>query len=60
MSTFIRQVQLPEKLVLDTARQTVSEFLEVWKQENNNLYLPDQVIDTVDTHIQTLAIVRET
>ncbi|NRA89401.1 MAG: type II toxin-antitoxin system HipA family toxin [Rhizobiales bacterium] len=51
--------RLPEKLVLDTARQTVSEFLDVWEQEKNNLYLPKQVIKTVDSHIKTLAIVRE-
>ena len=42
------KAKLPEKLVLDTARQTVSDFLEVWAAEKHNLEITADVIDAVE------------
>lgn len=53
------KAKLPERLVLDTAHQTVSDFLEVWNKEKTNLFLATNVIDAVDTHLAKLAIVKE-
>lgn len=53
------KAKLPEKLVLDTAKQTVSDFLEKWNAEKRNLELAKEVIEAVDAHLATLAIVKE-
>ena len=53
------KARLPEKLVLDTARQTVSDFLDIWAKEKHNLAIATDVIDAVDAHIARLAIVKE-
>ena len=53
------KAMLPETLVLDTARQTVSDFLEVWAAEKTNLALSSDIIEAVDQHIASLALVRE-
>ena len=53
------KAKLPEKLVLSTARQTVSDFLEVWNSEKTNLVLASDVVDAVDAHLAKLKIVKE-
>jgi serine/threonine-protein kinase HipA len=44
------KAQLPEKLVRDTANETVARFREVWKTERNNLPLSGTVIRTIESH----------
>lgn len=41
---------LSEKLVLDTAAETVERFKEVWAAEKSNLPLTRKVIDAVEAH----------
>jgi serine/threonine-protein kinase HipA len=53
------KAKLPEKLVLDTARQTVSDFIDVWTVEKKNLVLDADAIDAVDSHLAKLAIVKK-
>ncbi len=53
------KAKLPEKLVLDTAKQTVSDFLETWGCEKRNLELAKKDIEAVDEHLAKLAIVKE-
>lgn len=52
------KAKLPEKLVLDTAQQTVSDFMEVWAKEKTNLALTSEMITVVETHLRKLALVR--
>ena len=47
---------LPEKPVLDTARQTVARFHEVWKAEKEHLPQDKRVTDRIDQHLKTLPI----
>jgi len=45
---------LPEKIVLDTATETVALFHEHWQQEKSNLPLYPHVIEVIEKHISHL------
>ena len=47
---------LPEKLVLDTAKETVALFHEHWQKEKMHLPLYADVVATIDQHLATLPI----
>jgi serine/threonine-protein kinase HipA len=49
---------LPEKMVLDTAAETVALFKEVWAKEKKNLPLAVAVVNAVDEHAKKVAIYR--
>nr|WP_321524557.1 type II toxin-antitoxin system HipA family toxin [uncultured Cohaesibacter sp.] len=51
------KARLPEKLVLDTAKETVSVFLDVWAKEKNNLHLDAEIVAVVDAHLAKLALI---
>lgn len=52
------KARLPEKLVLDTAAETVELFHDVWRQEKNNLPLTKDMIGTVEKQIQVVPIAK--
>ena len=47
---------LPEKLVLDTARETVALFHQHWNAERANLPLSGDVIKAVEDHLRTVPL----
>lgn len=47
---------LPEKFVLDTARETVALFYQHWHAEKTNLPLAADVIKTIEDHLKTIPI----
>lgn len=47
---------LPEKLVLDTAYETVALFHQHWHAEKTNLPLAKEIIQTVEIHLKTIPI----
>ena len=49
---------LPEKLVLDTAHETVALFHQLWQAEKTNLPLTKEIIQTVDAHLEKIPIAR--
>ena len=51
--------RLPEKLVLDTAAETVARFHDVWRTEKKNLPLSKDLISTIERHIKTVPIASE-
>lgn len=53
------KARLPEKLVLDTAKETVARFQEVWGKEKKNLALTDKLISAIDAHIKIVPIAKE-
>ena len=57
LSHLAAKARLPEKLVLDTASETVERFHEVWGKEKTNLALTNGVIDAIDEHLKKLPIV---
>ena len=57
LSHLAAKARLPEKLVLDTASETVERFHDVWGKEKTNLALTNDAIDAIDEHIKKLPIV---
>ena len=56
ISHLAAKAKLPEKLVLDTARETVSNFHEHWKKEKAHLPLSKEVVQAIDGHIRKIPI----
>ncbi len=54
------KAMLPEKIVLDTAIETVALFHEHWKKEKSNLPLYSNVIAAIDKHIAKVPIATKT
>jgi serine/threonine-protein kinase HipA len=59
LSHLAGKARLPEKLVLDTARETVALFHQHWQAEKANLPLSADVIQALESHLATIPIVRE-
>ena len=59
LSYLAAKARLPEKLVLETARETVGLFLDAWSREKNNLELSGKMIEAIDKHLITVPIVEE-
>ena len=56
LSHLAAKARLPEKLVLDTARETVALFHQHWQAEKANLPLATEVVQAVETHLKRLPI----
>ena len=56
LSHLAAKALLPEKLVLDTARETVALFYQHWQVEKANLPLSADVITAVEGHLNTVPI----
>ena len=52
------KARLPEKLVLDTAAETVARFHETWSAEKRNLPWSKELIATIEKHVNTVPIAR--
>lgn len=53
------KARLPEKLVLDTAAQTVELFHEKWESEKNNLPMGSNVVEAIEKHLKDLPIAKK-
>ena len=54
------RARLPEKIVLDAARETAALFHRHWQTERNNLPLSDAVIKAVEAHVKTIPLGKAT
>ena len=52
------KARLSEKLVLDTAAETVERFHETWRNEKKNLPLSKELIATIEKHVKTVPIAQ--
>ncbi|MBZ9739931.1 MULTISPECIES: type II toxin-antitoxin system HipA family toxin [unclassified Mesorhizobium] len=50
---------LPEKLVVNTAAETVRRFRQVWEAEKTHLPLADTVVKAIDAHAPTVPLFSE-
>lgn len=57
LSHLAAKALLPEKLVLDTARETTALFLQNWWAEKQHLPLSTHVIRTLEAHLKTIPLV---
>ncbi len=51
------KANLPKRLLLDTAKETVALFMERWETERTNLPMHKDVVEAIDKHLTTLPIV---
>ncbi|TVQ67614.1 MAG: type II toxin-antitoxin system HipA family toxin [Oceanospirillales bacterium] len=56
LSHLAAKAMLPEKLVLDTAKQTVAGFHQVWAKEKAHLPLTKSMIEAIDTHLRSIPL----
>ncbi len=56
LSHLAARARLPEKLVLDTARETVALFHEHWQAEKVNLPLSADAVKAIDAHVAKVPI----
>lgn len=49
---------LPQKQVLDVARETVALFHQHWTAEKNNLLLSKKAVAAIDAHLRTIPLAR--
>ena len=56
LSHLAAKAMLPEKLVLDTAHETVALFHQHWQAEKTNLALSTEIIAAIEKHFQTIPI----
>ena len=59
LSYLATKVGLPEKLVLDTAKETVARFREVWKKESKHLPLPAASVRIIEKNVKTIKLAKE-
>ncbi len=52
------KAKLPQKLVLDTASETVERFHDAWKKEKTNLALSKDLIAVIETHLGNLPLAK--
>ena len=58
LSHLAAKARLPDRLVLDTARETVALFHQYWNSEKAHLPLVDTVIDAIEEHLKTVPMAR--
>ncbi|WP_425288248.1 type II toxin-antitoxin system HipA family toxin [Pectobacterium betavasculorum] len=56
LSHLAAKAMLPEKLVLDTARQTVASFHEVWAKEKAHLPLTKSIMVSIEKHLRDIPL----
>ena len=57
LSHLAAKALLPEKLVLDTARETVALFHQHWRAEGTNLPLSGDAVRAIEDHLKTVPLV---
>ena len=52
------KAKLPEKVVLDTAHETVERFHRAWKAEKDKLPMTQQMIEAIEGHVASIPIAK--
>ncbi len=60
LSYMATKARLPEKLVLDTAKETVEKFMTIWDGGAFAANLGSKVVDPINDLLHRVALVRET
>ena len=59
LSHLAAKARLPEKLVSDTASETVELFYQKWQSEKTNLALNSGAIEAIDKHLEDIPIAKK-
>jgi len=58
LSYLAAKAQIPQTLVLETARQTVNLFMQTWNEQSTNLPMSKDVVIAIDKHLKGLGLLR--
>lgn len=56
LTRFAGKATLPEKLVLDTAKETVERFHDTWTKSKGDLPLPRATVKAIDDHVKQIPL----
>lgn len=56
---FAAKASLPEKLVLDSAKETLERFMAVWAEERAHFPIPKAAVDLIEGHFRKIPFVTE-
>ena len=56
---FAAKARLPEKMVVDTALETVEKFNEVWSKEKSNLPITKEIIGKIEKNMMAVPLYTE-
>lgn len=59
LSYFAGKARLPEKLVLNTAKETVERFMTIWQQQISSTDNPVKMEAIISEHLKTIPLVNE-
>lgn len=59
LAHFAAKAAIPERLVLDTARETVARFQDVWAEQKAHLPMSKDVLAAIDAHLRRVPIANE-
>ena len=56
LSHMAAKAMLPEKLVLDTAKETLTKFHELWNSEKAHLPLSKGIMEAIENHLKSISL----
>ena len=59
LSYLAAKARLPEKLVLDAAKETVNRFLAVWDGGRFDPELSSKITEMINAHLSTIRLLSE-
>jgi serine/threonine-protein kinase HipA len=59
LSYLSSKAKLPERLVLNTAKNTVQQFKEVWDKEKKHLLMSKATLSLIEKHFNRIILVKE-
>ena len=59
LTHFAIKAAIPKKMVLDTAKETITAFRDVWAREARNLPMSKMVHDAIASHMTIVPIINE-
>lgn len=59
LSHLAAKAMLNDKLVIDTARETMSNFREAWMREKSHLPISNKIVTAIDWHLKSIPLFGE-
>ena len=53
---FSNKLRIPERIVIDTAKETLDLFYQHWHLDKKNLMLSNSLIDRIENHLKTVPL----
>jgi serine/threonine-protein kinase HipA len=57
LNWFAGKAHLPQKLVMDSAKEIVEKFQQMWPKEKTNLSFGEEVVQSIENHLKKIPLV---